>query len=292
MKFVTYMLDGEEMVGVVDATKGRVLSLWGLGYSYPDMLAFIAECTDAMLPEIADRAARSDGGAPLERVVLQAPIPHPRHDLICVGQNYVEHALEAARYAGREWVKPDLPVYFSKRVNRAVPPGGEIPSHADITSKLDYEAELAVVIGKRADHVREEDAYGHVFGYTVVNDVSARDLQSGHVQYTFGKGLDGFTPMGPWIATRDEFRTPPNLRVTSRVNGETRQDSNTSDFIFDIPRLISELSGGIVLEPGDVIITGTPSGVGMGFNPPRFLKSGDVVECEVEGIGALRNTVK
>ncbi|MCC8190778.1 MAG: fumarylacetoacetate hydrolase family protein, partial [Planctomycetes bacterium] len=218
--------------------------------------------------------------------------PHPPRDLLCVGQNYLEHALETARFKGTEYHQPEYPVIFSKRVIRAVPPEGEIPAHADITAALDYEAELAVVIGKRCDHVRPEEVFAHVFGYTIVNDVSARDIQMNHVQYTFGKGLDGFAPMGPWIATVDEFAAPPHLNVVTRVNGEVRQNSNTSEFIFDIPRLISELSSGITLLPGDILITGTPSGVGMGFSPPKFLQPGDVVECEIEGIGVLRNVVR
>jgi 2-keto-4-pentenoate hydratase/2-oxohepta-3-ene-1,7-dioic acid hydratase in catechol pathway len=209
-----------------------------------------------------------------------------------VGQNYTAHALEGARYAGKEWTKPDWPVYFSKRVDRCVAPGGVIPAHADITSELDYEAELAVIIGKTASKVKPGDVFSHIFGYTVANDVSARDIQHNHVQYTFGKGLDGFAPMGPWIATVDEFAVPPRLNVKTRVNGEPRQDANTSDFIFDIPRLISELSSGITLEPGDILITGTPAGVGMGFQPPKFLRPGDEIECEIEGIGILRNVVR
>ena len=233
-----------------------------------------------------------EAGIPLDSVKLAAPIPHPRHDILCIGQNYLAHAIESFKFKGLEYQKPSHPVYFTKRVNRAVADGECIPAHADITSQLDYEAELAVVIGKRCDHVKPEDVFAHIFGYTIVNDVSARDLQYAHSQYAFGKSLDGFAPMGPWIVTADEIPAPPALRIGTRVNGEVRQDSNTGDFIFDIPYMISELSGGIVLEPGDIVITGTPSGVGMGFTPPRFLKSGDVVECEIEKIGTLRNTVR
>jgi 2-keto-4-pentenoate hydratase/2-oxohepta-3-ene-1,7-dioic acid hydratase in catechol pathway len=231
-------------------------------------------------------------GTPLSEARLLPPIPHPRHDILCIGQNYLAHALEGARYHGKEYVKPDYPVYFSKRVGLPVGQNGKIPAHADVTTMLDYEAELAVVIGKRMDHVAPDRVFDYIFGYTIVNDVSARDRQKAHSQYTFGKGMDGFAPMGPWIVTADEFLAPPHLNIKSRVNGEPRQDSNTSDFIFDIPRLLGELSAAMTLEPGDILITGTPAGVGMGFTPPKFLKPGDVVECEIEGIGTLRNTVE
>ena len=292
MKFVTYRNKrGEEFVGVLAISGDRVHPLRDLGYDCPSMLALLDGYSDRMHADLKERLSGNGGGVSLDDVLLDAPIPHPRHDILCMGQNYLEHALEAARSRGVEYKKPDYPIYFSKRVNRAVPHNGVIPAHADITQSLDYETELAVVIGKHCDHVKPEDVFRHIFGYTIVNDVSAREVQRRHVQYSFGKGMDGFTPMGPWIVTLDEFVSPPHLHIQTRVNGEARQNANTSEFIFDIPRLISELSAGIVLEPGDILITGTPSGVGMGFTPPRFLKSGDVIECEIESIGVLRNTV-
>ena len=290
MKFATFFEGREELVGVVRGEAVHALS--ALGFPFQDMLELIAAYTPALGRDISAKADADGKGVPLSGVRLQAPIPRPRHDILCIGQNYLAHALEGARYHGKEYVKPDHPVYFSKRVGLPVGQDGFIPAHADATSKLDYEAELAVVIGKRMDHVAPEKVFEHIFGYTVVNDVSARDRQKDHSQYTFGKSMDGFAPMGPWIVTIDEFPAPPRLNVRSRVNGEERQNSNTADFIFDIPRLLSELSLAIALEPGDILITGTPAGVGMGFSPPRFLKAGDTVECEVEGIGVLRNTVE
>lgn len=291
MRFATYKTDGgKEAVGVVAADGKSVLDLAELGHPAGDMLEFIGFYTSAVRDDLQGKLSRA--GIPLEKVVLDAPIPRPRHDIVCVGQNYLEHALESARYKGVEYVKPDYPVYFSKRVDRAVADRGFIPAHADITDKLDYEAELAVVIGKRCDHVEPGNVFEHVFGYTIVNDVSARDLQSNHSQWMLGKSLDGFAPMGPWIVTADEFAPPPRLTVTTKINGELRQNANTSEFIFDIPYLISQLSQGIVLEPGDIVITGTPSGVGMGFVPPKFLKPGDEIECAIEGIGVLRNVVR
>ena len=284
MKFVTFINQGKEMPGVISAEGTHVLPLEG----WETLDAFIAGCEGKSPADMIP----SGSGIPLTEVKLTAPIPHPRHDILCIGQNYLAHAIESFEFKGLKYVKPDNPVYFGKRVNRAVANGEAIPSHSDITKQLDYENELAIIIGKRCDHVKPEDVFDHIFGYTIVNDISARDLQYAHVQYAFGKGLDGATPMGPWIVTADEFQSPPDLRVSTKINGELRQDSRTSDFIFDIPYIISELSGGIVLEPGDIIITGTPSGVGMGLKPPCFLVPGDVIECEIEGIGTLTNPVK
>lgn len=283
--------DGASRLGVLSVSGDRLVPLHEGGLEFPGMIELIAAWSDDLRAAVA-RLAGGSGGMALDGVRLDAPIPHPRHDIICIGQNYLEHALESCRYKGVEYEKPAHPTYFSKRVDRAVPPDGVIKAHADITDKLDYETELAVVIGRPCDHVKPEDVFDHVFGYTIVNDVSARDLQHAHVQYTFGKGLDGATPMGPWIVTRDEFRDPPRLDVVTRVNGELRQNSNTDQFIFDIPYLIAELSTGIVLGPGDLLATGTPSGVGLGLQPPRFLKPGDTIESEIEGIGVLRNVVR
>ncbi len=292
MRFITFTnKQGEEVPGVVSDAGEKAFSLKELGYDYKTLLDFIPACTDAVRADLKAKMTRG-GGAPLAEVRLQAPIPHPRHDILCIGQNYVAHALESAKFSGKEWVKPDYPVVFSKRVNRAVGPDQAIPAHAGVTARLDYEVELAVVIGKTCRAVRPEDVPECIFGYTIVNDMSARDLQQRHAQWSLAKGLDGFAPMGPWIVTRDKFAYPPHLNLKTRVNGEVRQDSNTNDLIFDITRLISEISAGITLEPGDIISTGTPAGVGMGFQPPKFLKAGDVIECEVEGIGMLRNKVE
>jgi len=286
MKFVTFTKDGKELPGVITADGARVHPLEG----WCTLAGFIADY-EPRGRAVAEALAAKDGGYPLADVKLEAPIPHPRNGVLCVGLNYIAHAIESAAAAGNEYKPPERPSYFIKRVNRAVGPDGEIPSHSAITQKLDYEVELTVVIGKTCRNVKREDAFAHVFGYTVGNDISAREIQRGYNQWAFGKSLDGSAPMGPWIVTIDEFECPPALRVTSKVNGELRQDSNTNDFIFDIPHLISELSQGITLEPGDVIMTGTPSGVGMGFTPPKFLRAGDVVELEIEGIGKLVNRI-
>jgi 2-keto-4-pentenoate hydratase/2-oxohepta-3-ene-1,7-dioic acid hydratase in catechol pathway len=225
-------------------------------------------------------------------VRLLAPISHPAQDLICLGINYLDHAEESKRFnADAFGSERPLPIYFSKRVNRAVADDEPIPAHADMVDSLDYEVELAVIIGKDASRVREEDAADYIFGYTIVNDISARNLQTRHQQWYFGKSLDGFAPIGPCIATSDSFSFPPALKISSRVNGELRQNSDTSLLITGIPRIIQDLSEGMTLRAGTIIATGTPSGVGMGFQPPKFLKPGDTVSCTIEGIGTLTNPI-
>lgn len=194
--------------------------------------------------------------------------------------------------ADADFKTKDPTIYFSKRVNEAVAPGDCIESHSDIVKDLDYEAELAVVIGKKARNVKAEDAAEYVFGYTIVNDVSARTIQLEHKQWYLGKSLDGFTPMGPSLVTADEFTFPPALKMKCKVNGELRQDTSTDRMIHGIPEVIEELSQGMTLLPRTIIITGTPSGVGLSFNPPKMLQPGDIVECIIEGIGNLSNQIK
>ena len=276
MKLVTYRLSGAEYVGALTADGKGVLPL-----PAADMNTLIETMTPADLRSAAAAAERG-GAVPLSDVELLAPIPRPRQDVVCLGMNYRDHAEESARYSADAFTKSSTAaVYFSKRVSEAGKPDGVIPRHAGLTDRLDYDAELAVVLGKAARDVKAADAADYIFGYTVLNDVSARDLQTGHKQWYFGKGLDGFLPMGPCIATVDELQYPPHVQIQSRVNGELRQDSNTRLLIFDIDHIVSELSQGMTLKAGTIIATGTPAGVGMGFNPPRFLKPGDVVECTI-----------
>ena len=255
------------------------------------MLALVA-AEPAML-ERARAAARI--GSAVEGATLCAPVPRPPKNVFCVGKNYHEHAKEFAGSgfdASTQDVVPEFPVVFSKPATSVIGPGEPVPAHLDPTGSVDYEGELAVVIGRAGRGIRKADALGHVFGYTVVNDVTARTLQHRHRQWILGKGLDGFCPMGPAILTADEVPDPGALRLTTHVNGEKRQDAPVSDLIFDIPTLIEAISAGITLEPGDIIATGTPAGVGIGFDPPRFLRSGDVVRVEVAGIGVLENPVE
>lgn len=293
MKLSTYIHKGIQKAGALSRDGSRVYAFDELGFDFKSIQDFIERHTPAEFERLSKLLCENpQSGAALSEIKLCAPIPNPRHDLICIGQNYIAHAAEAAKFLGLEYIKPEHPVYFSKRIDVAVPSGGFIPSHSDITSQLDYEGELAVIIGKTCSHVREEDVYDYVFGYTIVNDVSARNIQNNHKQYMFGKSLDGAAPMGPFIVTADEIGPPPKLSIKTKVNGELRQNDSTENLIFPIAELISRLSAGITLIPGDIIITGTPAGVGAGFDPPKFLRPGDVVECEIESIGTLVNTVK
>lgn len=228
---------------------------------------------------------------PLVTGDLLAPIPSPRRNIMCLGLNYAEHAKESAQARGREAKIPTHPVFFTKATHSVNGPYAVIPFDDSVSVQIDWEAELGVVIGKRGKNIKADEAMQYVFGYTVINDVSARDLQSAHTQFFKGKSLDGACPMGPWIVTADEVPDPHALAIRCRVNGETKQEANTGDMIFKIPAMLESLSRGMTLEPGDVIATGTPSGVGFARTPPEFLKPGDVVECEVEGVGVIRNRV-
>jgi 2-keto-4-pentenoate hydratase/2-oxohepta-3-ene-1,7-dioic acid hydratase in catechol pathway len=231
---------------------------------------------------------------PLDSVAIEAPIPRPQRNLFCVGKNYFEHAHEFAKSgfdsSAQSGAVPDAPIIFSKVPESVTAPGRPILIDAGVSAAVDYEAELAVVIGKGGRGIRRADALDHVWGYTIVNDVTARDLQGRHKQWLIGKSQDSFCPMGPWLVTRDEIDLA-DTQVRCWVNGELRQDANTRALIFDVPTLIETISAGLTLMPGDIIATGTPAGVGIGFNPPKYLKSGDVVRIEIAGIGVLENPV-
>jgi 2-keto-4-pentenoate hydratase/2-oxohepta-3-ene-1,7-dioic acid hydratase in catechol pathway len=238
-------------------------------------------------------ASRKTGHYALDEIAIHAPIPRPRKNIFCIGWNYLAHFEEGASTRTNVKELPDHVTFFTKTPTTVNGPYAAIPAHKDVTSKLDWEAELAVVIGRQGKNIADSDAMTHVFGYMVANDVSAREVQRQHGQQWFkGKSLDGHCPMGPWIVTADEIPEPGTLRVVCRLNGETKQDANTRQMHFKIPRIIAELSAGLTLEPGDIVLTGTPSGVGHARTPPEFMSSGDILETEVVGIGALRNTVE
>ena len=288
MRFVTYEQNGAERVGVMAAGGDKVVPIAELGFAAGDMNEFIRELNGKSIPE---KALMGKNSVSLNEIKLLAPIPRPERDVVCLGLNYREHAAEAAKAdQGYDQQRGDA-VYFSKRVDIAVAPGDNINGHFDICSQLDYEAELAVVIGRDANHVKAENAREYIFGYTILNDVSARNLQLKHKQWYFGKSLDGFTPIGPWIVSPDVLSGAPSADIRCYVNGEKRQDSNTERMIFDIPYIIEELSAGMTLHSGTIISTGTPSGVALGMDEPKYLNAGDVVRCEIDGIGVLENTV-
>nr|WP_249200364.1 fumarylacetoacetate hydrolase family protein [Thetidibacter halocola] len=252
----------------------------------------------AALDALRALVAEAEGGAHADArhpagATLLAPIPAPRKNVFCVGRNYAEHIAEGDRAQKQKVGVTEHPVYFTKPPTAVVGPDAEVPIFPAVSEAIDYEVELAVVIGKPGRNIAKADAWDHVFGYTILNDVTARDIQRRHGgQYFKGKGLDGSCPIGPWIVTADEIADAHALSIGLTVNGEQRQDGNTADMIFDIPTLIASLSEGLTLEPGDLIATGTPSGVGYAMDPPRFLKDGDVVVCEISGIGTLSNTMR
>ena len=285
MRLVTFACQGRERVGALTENDTVVRPL-----PYPTMLELIETASPAELQAAAEASAER---IPVSEVRLLAPIPVPRQDILCIGRNYLEHARESARmHNDPSAAAGEDTVYFAKRVNRATAPGDPIDGHFELTKKLDYEAELAVILGRTAKNVKKEQAADYIFGYTVMNDVSARDVQNGRKQWYFGKSMDTFAPMGPCIVTADEIPFPPKLDIFCRVNGELRQSSNTALFIHPIEDILADITAGCTLLPGTVIATGTPGGVGVGMEPPRFLQAGDLVECGVEGIGVLRNRVE
>jgi 2-keto-4-pentenoate hydratase/2-oxohepta-3-ene-1,7-dioic acid hydratase in catechol pathway len=232
------------------------------------------------------------GGRRLEEVRVHAPIPRPAKNVFCLGLNYMSHVQESSRARERQFKIPEVPVFFTKAPNSVNGPFDIVPLDTSATWQLDYEAELGVVIGVGGKNISKAKALQHVFGYTIINDVSARDLQMRHMQWFKGKSLDGCCPMGPTIVTADEFGDPQNKRISLRVNGVVKQDSSTGNMIFPVDVTIESLSLGMTLEPGDLIATGTPEGVGLGRTPPEYLNDGDVVETEIEGIGVMRNAIK
>ena len=270
---------------------GRLYRLIDLGCDYSDMNELIDNITEQQLSALKSMLGDSEllsqkGGFDADKVKLCSPMPVPKQDIICLGVNYDEHIRETSDID--DFSNKEYTVYFSKRANYTVGSGEKIP-HYDMVDSLDYEAELGVIIGKDAKNVSAADAEKYIFGYTVINDVSARNLQLRHKQWYMGKSLDGYTAMGPCIVTADEINVNGGLDISCTVNGELRQSSNTKYMIQNIPNAIAELSAGFMLKKGTVIATGTPGGVGMGMQPPGYMKSGDCVVCTVEKIGSLVN---
>lgn len=295
MKLATFAHEGERAVGAV--VDGRLLALSRLGArlgAFPEsMLALIAAGPDAwqaVREALAEAAgAEAERGIPLADVELLAPIPRPPKNVMCLGLNYAAHAAESA--GDREVRLPQAPIVFTKAPTSINGPYADVVCDPAVTEELDWEVELAVVIGRPGRAIAVDAAPDHVFGYMVLNDVTARDLQRRHRQYFLGKSLDGACPTGPWIVTADEIPDPQALSLRSRVNGVVKQAASTADMIFDVATTISILSQGTTLEAGDIIATGTPEGVGFARTPPEFLQPGDLVECEIEGIGAIRNPI-
>ena len=295
MRLYTALMDGQEKLVVGFGEDQMVYLLDDLGLNFKDMNDLICNMTAEQRQSLYEMAAEgiNEKAYNVGDLTLLAPIVRPRQDVICLGINYDEHAKEAGDYS-EEAFGGERPytIYFSKRVSRATGPKESIPAYEGLVDSLDYESELGVVLGKEIKAISKEDALKAVFGYTVINDVSARNLQTRHKQWYMGKSLDGFTPIGPCIVTADEIEDVQNLNIRSLVNGELRQNSNTKYMIQTVAGAISELSQGMTLQAGTIIATGTPAGVGMGMKPPCFLKKGDVVVCEIEKIGRIENRVE
>lgn len=300
MKFVSFssIEDTSKKVGILSKDELFVIDVNSISLSkffidVNDLIQGISQDDIIKLKNIINEESFNDYNVfKKEECTIHVPIEKPIHDILCVGVNYKEHLEETQTHFDSSFEEPEKTVYFTKRVTKAIGPEDEIDAHFDINNQLDYEVELGVVIGKTGVNIEKEDVEDYIFGYTVINDISARKLQKEHVQWFRGKGLDTFTSLGPCILHKSAVSFPVKLNVYSRVNDEERQNSNTELFISDISDIISELSKGMTLEAGDIIATGTPSGVGMGFSPPLYMNSGDVIECEIESIGILKNYVK
>jgi 2-keto-4-pentenoate hydratase/2-oxohepta-3-ene-1,7-dioic acid hydratase in catechol pathway len=278
LHYVSFFDAGDVRPGVLEGNLVRVIDA-------PTLLEYVALPPSQRSDRLTDKRVR------LSDVRLDAPV-RPERNVFCVGRNYLEHALEGARVFGREFKQPEVPTFFTKAPSAIAPPDATLHLEGRLSREYDFEAELAVVIGARCKDVEETAWRSVVFGYTCLNDVTARDLQRAHGQWFKGKSLDDTCPIGPWIVSADELTNPQTLEIRFRRNGVEKQHANTSQMIFPISRLIAELSRGMTLLPGDVIATGTPQGVGFARTPPEFLASGDVLEVQIDGIGTLRNEVE
>lgn len=291
---------GEQFVGIVVEDGKTIVHLKKLAElvnwpeKVPDNMLGVIRRGDSFVHSVQELIAEGkkrdidkEVQYPISELRLLAPIPRPVKNIFCVGKNYREHVREM----GSEKIPENL-IVFTKPPTAVIGHGEKIPDHSELTAALDYEGELAIVIGKEGKNIPVEESFDYIFGYTIINDISARDLQSRHVQFFLGKSLDGSCPMGPWIVDKMELEDPQNLRIETRVNGDIRQNGNTAQMIFPIAEIIATISRGMTLEPGDIIATGTPAGVGKGFHPPKFLRTGDVIEISIENIGTLKNIVE
>ncbi|MDP4085040.1 MAG: fumarylacetoacetate hydrolase family protein [Bacillota bacterium] len=301
MKFVTAENEHGPFVGLLSEDTTKVLSLQQIEQLCFGKMTFpssLVECIQnsgtfvenvkCVLEWLQTNDDQDSFYIPLTEVTLLAPITRPTKNIFCVGKNYADHAIELGSAADI----PEHVMVFTKAPTTVIGHNQSILNHRTVTDELDYEGELAVIIGKAGRGIKKEEAHDYIFGYTIINDVTARDLQAKHKQFFIGKSLDTTCPMGPWIVHKDEIGNPNHLQIETKVNGEVRQSSNTEKFIFPIEEILSVLSAGMTLEPGDIIATGTPAGVGKGFKPPRFLQPRDQVEISIEKIGTLINTIE
>jgi len=298
MKYVSYIYDNLQSYGILNANEDSVIPMKAIldkmDKEVPSsLLAFIQKYSDRISDEISNTLNNSNlESIAMDNVKITAPIPNPPRNVFCLGKNYEEHVLEVqSTRLGKDSKVPDYPIYFTKIADSIIGPMDKVIIPKDYTEKIDYEVELAVIIGKDGKDISQEKAEEYIFGYTIGNDISARDIQVKHNQWFKGKSLDTFTPMGPYLVDKSEIKFPVELDISCKINDELRQNSNTRHLIFDIAYIIADLSKGLTLKAGDIILTGTPSGVGVGFKPHKYLKSGDTIECYVEKIGSLTNMV-
>jgi 2-keto-4-pentenoate hydratase/2-oxohepta-3-ene-1,7-dioic acid hydratase in catechol pathway len=292
MKIATCRYQDRNHLAIIHDSTALLPGLVSGFAAFADSLAFIRDRVKAReLLQALSESEKDRATFTLDQVELLAPIPRPTKNIMCLGLNYADHVAETSAVADRDARLPEYPIVFTKNAACVIGPDAGVPYDPAATEQLDWEVELGVVIGEPGYAIATEHAMEHVFGYTVINDLSARDLQYRHKQFFIGKSLDGACPMGPWIVTADEIPDPHALAIRCDVNGVRKQDSSTRHMIFDIPAIISTLSRGMSLEAGDIIATGTPDGVGFARTPPEFLRPGDEVACEIEGIGTLRNSI-
>ena len=295
MKFLT--LENDQLGALVqDTVVDLPAAAQALAVTLPVItLEQLIEAGDEAAGQAWELATRAAGQAtacrPYAEVRPRAPIPLPRRNMLCLGKNYLEHAREVAAKMKVSDKAPTCPIIFTKATTAVIAPGDPVPSYPELTRKLDYEAELALIIGTGGRDIPADEAWQHVFGYTACNDISARDLQKDHMQWFRAKSLDGFAPMGPVVVHRSVMPAPEDIEIRCTVNGELRQQATFDQLIFDVPTIIEVLSAGMTLLPGDIIATGTPAGVGMGFSPPKYLQAGDEMVVEVTGAGMLKNPV-
>jgi 2-keto-4-pentenoate hydratase/2-oxohepta-3-ene-1,7-dioic acid hydratase in catechol pathway len=287
MRFASYIDAGKPSYGLV-LDGDRVLDLSAAG-SLPSDLAGLIAAGPAALATVKSLAAHPTAATlkPLASLQLTAPIPRPTKNVFCVGRNYLDHVAEGYRARGTETKLPEAPQFFTKPPTAVIGPGAAFALDAAVSAKIDYEVELALIIGTAGRDIPAERAWDHIFGVTILNDITARDLQRRHDQWFKGKGLDRSCPLGPILVTKDEIADPNELELSLTVNGQPRQRAKVGQMIFPIPEIIRSLSAGLTLEPGDIIATGTPSGVGYAMDPPQYLTPGDEVVCEISGIGRL-----
>lgn len=296
MYLLSYLYNNNEYIGFLNEEKNGIIKASTvfdkLNIKEPsNMLELIDVFENINMGTLKELLGSLKGELNIDDVKILAPIPYPRRNVLCLGKNYLDHVNEVGSLKNVNSNVPVKPIYFSKIAYPAVGHNDFVLAH-EAVKELDYEVELAIIIGKKCKNVSKKEAEDVIFGYTIANDISARDMQQDHIQWHKGKSFDTYCPLGPYIVHKSMVAFPPSLDIKSYVNGELRQNGNTSQLIFDIPTIISDLTTGITLYPGDIILTGTPAGVGAGFNPPKYLNTGDTVDCVIDEIGTLSNTIK